>query len=206
LTIGALGRTAGTVLTSSGFASDLGLCAVSGAAAVTVGILRTSPIAAAVILLEVTGKFSHAVPVLVGALSAHAVAAFISQGIYETMIAQMKLSFLGDGYVESSSLSRLRCARDVMTPHPVVLSATTSASDIEALLIDYSFSIFPVGMPLIVYLPLFCLLSIHSLCCCWRIVDEGYRFLGSIRREVLREQLGQFKAHCDNEAAPDDEE
>mgnify|MGYP003385623923 CR=1 FL=1 len=144
--LGAFGRFVGNLLVSSGVSVHTGLCCVVGATAVLVGIVRVSPVAAAVIVLEATGDIAYALPLIVAALLAHVVSGVISEGMYEVEIASLQYPYLKEEWAGVSSTARVsRSARDIMSCDPVVLSTRISISRLRVFLQNNSYSLFPVG-------------------------------------------------------------
>lgn len=181
-----LGRLMGNLLHSTKIPVDAGLCSVVGAAAMCVAILRISPLAATVIMLEMTGEISSTLPLIAASLSAHVVSSVVSDGIYTTLIALKGYPFLKEEWVETDSIMvlgrlRPRVARDIMTANIATLTMTVRVSELRAFLLKNSYRWFPV-------------------------VDENYRPLGLVRRIDLTELVKHSSRSSASESEEADEE
>lgn len=123
-------------------AAPPGAYALVGMAAVTGSVVQ-APLAAAILVFEMTDKYETILPILLAVVAATVISKKYLNGSIYTISLKLKGQFL-DVYGRDVNILRSLSVRDVMRPQLVAASESTRISDLIEMIPETNASVFPV--------------------------------------------------------------
>ncbi len=129
-------------LIAPAIAAPPGAYALVGMAAVTGSVVQ-APLAAAILVFEMTDKYETILPILLAVVAATVISKKYMNGSIYTIRLRLKGQFL-DVYGRDINILRTLKVKDVMKPQLVAASESTRLSDLVEMIPESSTTVFPV--------------------------------------------------------------